>query len=147
VKLLLDGDPLQLEGSPDAILCDVARRAGARRLVRGCDDGRCGACRALLDGELVATCRVRLGDVRDGAALTTAASLDDTPPARAALLAFADERPTRCKMCVGGLSVTAWVLARDVARGAELEARREALLAEATCMCTGRGSWRRALGR
>ncbi len=96
---------------------------------------------------MVATCQVTLGDVRDGAALVTAGSLSETPPARAALRAFASERPTRCRMCVGGLAVTAWVLARDVASGAEPDVRREELLADATCMCTGRGSWRRALER
>lgn len=146
VRITIDGEPRVLEGEPNERLVEVARRAGATRLVVGCADGRCGSCRAIVDGALVATCRVTLDAVSEGAVMLTARSLEATAPASAAIEAFTVEREARCRMCVGALGVTAWVLARDLARGAAREERTEELLREATCMCTGRGSWRRALG-
>ena len=141
-SLVCDGVAKSATADSEASLLEVARRElGMNRLVRGCEDGRCAACRALVDGALVATCRVLWGTVPDGATISSAESLERTPAAARALVAFEAERPTRCRMCVGGLAVTAAVLDQQ---GATPE-RLEALLEGATCMCTGRASWRRAL--
>ena len=117
-----------------------------KSVVLGCADGGCGSCRIVLDGALVASCAIAFGGIAEGAAVLTAKSLAQTPAARAATQSFAVERPTRCQMCVGALGVTATVLARELATGANREAKVDELLRDATCMCTGRGSWRRALG-
>lgn len=116
-----------------------------KSVIVGCADRGCGSCRVVLDGALVASCSVRLADVAEGATVLTASSFATTAAAQAAVAAFAVERPTRCQMCVGALGVTASVLARDLASGANRDARVDELLRDATCMCTGRGSWRRAL--
>ena len=134
-----------MDGAPHDSLAMALRRAGAKRVVVGCDDGRCGACRAIVDGALVSTCRVTLDALSEGAVVETADSLEADAPARAALRVFEDERPTRCRMCTGALAVTADALARALASGREPEAALEELVRDATCMCTGRGSWRRAL--
>lgn len=142
-SLVCDGVTKSATADSGASLLEVARRdLGMIRLVRGCEDGRCGACRALVDGALVATCRVPWGTVPDGATISSAESLEGTPAAARALAAFEAERPTRCRMCVGGLAVTATALEQQGATPENLEA----LLEGATCMCTGRASWRRALG-
>ena len=142
-SLLCDGVAKTATADADVPLLEVARaELGMRRLIRGCDDGRCGACRALVDGVLVATCRVPWGTVAEGATIATAESLEGTPAVVRVLAAFESERPTRCRMCVGGLAVTAAALERQGATPEHLEA----LLEDATCSCTGRGSWRRALG-
>ena len=142
-SLVCDGVAKFATADSDVPFLEVARRElGMNRLVRGCDDGRCGACRALVDGALVATCRVPWGAVPEGATVASAESLDGTPAAARALAAFEAERPTRCRMCVGGLAVTAAALERQGASPENLAA----LLEGATCMCTGRASWRRALG-
>ncbi|CAN5476333.1 hypothetical protein BH09MYX1_BH09MYX1_64710 [soil metagenome] len=145
LRVLIDGASALLEDDEGASLAEIARRAGATRIVIGCSDGRCGSCRAIVDGALVATCKLGISDVIEGSTIVTATSLDSTAAARAALAAFAIERPTRCKMCVGALAVTASELARELERGGDREAVTERLLEGATCMCTGRGSWRRAL--
>jgi len=111
---------------------------------RACEDGSCGACRVLVDGALTASCGVLWGNVREGAHLETYETLAAEPAAVRAVEAFESERPTRCRMCVGALGVTAVAITRspeprDVAI--------ENALRDATCMCTGRGSWRRALDR
>src|SRR5271170_920899 len=124
-------------------LLDVLRaELGVRSASRACTDGTCGACRVIVDGALVSSCRVTWGEVADGARVETYETLSGEPAATRAVEAFAAERPTRCRMCVGALGVTAVSIARSA------EPKSDAIdraLESATCMCTGRGSWRRAL--
>jgi aerobic-type carbon monoxide dehydrogenase small subunit (CoxS/CutS family) len=124
-------------------LLDVLRtELGVRSASRACTDGTCGACRVIVDGALMASCRVTWGEIAEGARIETYETLASDPAAVRAVDAFAAERPTRCRMCVGALGVTAVSLARGA--GAKSGAI-DAALESATCMCTGRGSWRRAL--
>jgi aerobic-type carbon monoxide dehydrogenase small subunit (CoxS/CutS family) len=133
-----------VDAPADRTLLDVLRtERGLRSVSRGCTDGSCGACRVLVDGEIVSSCRVRWQDVPEGARIEAYESLAEDPAAKRAVDAFAAERPTRCRLCVGALAVTAVSLAR-AGRAGDLEAI-DASLETATCMCTGRGSWRRAL--
>lgn len=136
-----------LDAPPDRPLLDVLRNAlGVRSASRGCQDGTCGACRVLLDGALVSSCRVPWGEVTEGARVETYEELASDPAAVRAVDAFAAERPTRCRMCVGALGVTAVAIARSP-EGTERADLIEEALEGATCMCTGRGSWRRALSK
>jgi carbon-monoxide dehydrogenase small subunit len=137
------GKDIAVDADDARPLLDVLRaELGVRSASRACHDGTCGACRVLLDGVLVTSCREPWGGVRDGAKVETYEALENDPAAARAVEAFAAERPTRCRMCVGALGVTAVALARN---GRPKEEALESLLAGATCMCTGRGSWRRAL--
>jgi nicotinate dehydrogenase subunit A len=139
------GNDVAVDAEGERSLLDVLRGTlGVRSASRACQDGSCGACRVLVDGALVASCRVAWGDVKDGARVETYEELASDPAAERAVAAFADERPTRCRMCVGALGVTAVAIARSP------KPRDEAIdeaLRDATCMCTGRGSWRRALSK
>ena len=126
-------------------LLDVARRELGVRSASAprCIDGKCGACRLLVDGVLVNACAVLWENVRDGATIEAYETVADDEAAACAIDAFAEERPTRCRLCIGGLGVTAVALARAGKQG-DPDAIEETL-ATATCMCTGRGSLRRAL--
>jgi aerobic-type carbon monoxide dehydrogenase small subunit (CoxS/CutS family) len=124
-------------------LLDVLRaELGVRSAARACTNGACGACRVMLDGELVASCLVPWRNVPDGARVETYETLSSDPTASRAVEAFAAERPTRCRLCVGALAVTAVSIARSPLPP---PAALDAALETATCMCTGRSSWRRAL--
>ena len=127
-------------------LLDAVREAfGVASSSRGCTDGTCGTCRLLLNGRVVNACGLVWREIADGAEVETYEDVADEPAARRAIEAFTAERPTRCTLCVGSLGVAAVALAREGRQGA-LEAVDE-MLAHATCMCTGRGSLRRALLR
>jgi aerobic-type carbon monoxide dehydrogenase small subunit (CoxS/CutS family) len=127
----------------DSLLDVIIAAFGIGSVSRACDDGSCGACRVLLNGEVTNACTVRWGSVPEGASLETYEDLEGDPAARRAVDAFQRERPTRCSLCVGALGVTAVALSRTGMSG---DARSvEGMLAQATCMCTGRGSLRRAL--
>jgi aerobic carbon-monoxide dehydrogenase small subunit len=128
----------------DASLLDIVRRElGARSTARGCSTGVCGSCRVILNSSLVNACAVMWADVPEGARLETAEDIDREPSARRVLAAFERERPTRCRLCVAGLAATAVDLARrGLARNANAI---DEALGTSACMCTGRGSLRRAL--
>jgi carbon-monoxide dehydrogenase small subunit len=142
--LIRHGRPEPIEADDNAMLLDVVQDVlEAHAASKGCLDGRCGACRVLVDGRATNSCQVRWRDVPEGAELSTYEDVSKDPMVVAAVRAFEDERPTRCSLCVGGLGVTASALAR-MGQNAGPDAIEETL-ASATCMCTGRGSLRRAL--
>ena len=97
-----------------------------------------------MNGELRATCTLFFRDLPEGARIETYEDVADEPAVTRVVAAFEDERQTRCRLCVGALGVTAHHLE---ATGTANEQGIEAALQNATCMCTGRGSLRRALHR
>jgi aerobic-type carbon monoxide dehydrogenase small subunit (CoxS/CutS family) len=133
-----------VDADDDTTLLDVAQDTlEAHAASKGCLDGSCGACRVLLDGEPTNACKVLWKDVRDGASLLTYEDVADDPAVVAAVKAFEEEQPTRCFLCVGGLGATAFALAGQGRTSTEDAI--DDTLETATCMCTGRGSLRRAL--
>ncbi len=88
-------------------------------------------------------CSLTLNDVPDGARVEGYEDVKDEPAAVDAVNAFTAERPTRCTLCVPSIGVTAVALARQC-RSGDPDAV-DATLGTAACMCTGRGSMRRAL--
>ncbi len=141
-----------IDADPSRTLLDVLRsELGVRSAARGCQDGSCGSCRVLLDGALVPSCQLAWGDVKDGAFVETYGRRSPPIRPRAGPWTHSQkERPTRCRMCVGALGVTAVAIARSLAPESPEGAKDDAIegaLRTATCMCTGRGSWRRALSK
>jgi aerobic-type carbon monoxide dehydrogenase small subunit (CoxS/CutS family) len=144
-RRLVHGEAAAVVERPEStsLLAVVRESLGLRSVARGCTDGRCGSCRVLLDGALVNTCTMPLGAVRDGASLEIYEDIETEADARSAVAAFDADRPTRCRLCVAGLGLTAVWLGRRGAR--HDEAAIDGALEDATCMCTGRGSLRRSL--
>jgi carbon-monoxide dehydrogenase small subunit len=139
-----NGCEQSVEADDDATLLDVVQDVlEAHAASKGCLDGQCGACRVLLNGQATNACRVLWREVPENAELLTYEDIEGDPAVTAAVAAFQDERPTRCSLCVGGLGVTAYALAGQ-GKTTDEEAVDKAL-ETATCMCTGRGSLRRAL--
>ncbi len=131
--------PCDLGAHEGELLVHTLRKHGGMASVLAwCTDGCCGACRILLDGALVLSCKISVGPALHGARIDTRETLDREPVVKRALAVFDAERPTRCRLCVGAVAVTArWLTdhAADV----------EQALAGLRCSCTGRGSLRRAL--
>lgn len=144
-RLRYAGESRTLAAAADALLIDVAyHELGIRSSTRACANGRCGSCRLLLDGARVKACELAWKDVPEGALLEAYETMKRDPAVKLAVAEFTRERPTRCRMCVGALAVTARSLADA---GDTSDEAIDAALADITCMCTGRGSLRRALER
>jgi aerobic carbon-monoxide dehydrogenase small subunit len=99
-----------------------------------CEQGECGSCSVLLDGELVCACLV-LAAQADGHDVVTVEGIageDDLHPVQ---VAFADAGAVQCGFCTPGLVVAAAELLRRVPAPSDDEIR-EALSGN-LCRCTG----------
>jgi carbon-monoxide dehydrogenase small subunit len=99
-----------------------------------CEQGECGSCSVLLDGELVCSCLV-LAAQADGHEVTTVEGLSADGDLHAVQEAFVDAGAVQCGFCTPGLVVATADLLRRVPDPSDDEIR-EALSGN-LCRCTG----------
>ena len=99
-----------------------------------CEQGECGSCSVLLDGELVCACLV-LAAQADGHEVTTVEGLREGEELHRVQRAFVDAGAVQCGFCTPGLVVTTAALLDRVPNPSEDEIR-EALSGN-LCRCTG----------
>jgi aerobic carbon-monoxide dehydrogenase small subunit len=99
-----------------------------------CEQGECGSCSILLDGELVCACLV-LAAQADGHAVTTVEGLHEDGGLHRVQQAFVDAGAVQCGFCTPGLVVATAALLEQVPNPSEDEIR-EALSGN-LCRCTG----------
>ena len=113
------------------VLRDTLELPGSKN---ACEQGECGSCSVLLDGELVCACLVLAAQV-DGHEVVTVEGLargDDLHPVQAA---FVEAGAVQCGFCTPGLVVAVADLLERVPDPSEDEVR-EALSGN-VCRCTG----------
>lgn len=99
-----------------------------------CEQGECGSCSVLLDGELVCSCLV-LAAQADGHEVVTVEGLGDDGALHPVQGAFAETGAVQCGFCTPGFVVAAADLLRRVPDPTDDEIR-EALSGN-LCRCTG----------
>ena len=111
---------------------------------RGCDEGVCGACTVLADGQPVRAC-LMLAATCDGRQITTVEGLSPAGVLSDVQEAFVAEGAIQCGFCTAGmvLAVTALLDQRPLATVAEI---REAISGN-LCRCTGYTKIVEAAGR
>ena len=118
--------------SPSMRLLDLLRlQAGQTGTKEGCGEGECGACAVLVDGEVVNSCLVPVGQLH-GRTVTSIEGLPRTDPL---LEAFARAGATQCGICTPGMVLAARALL-DRQPDPSLDEVREALAGN-LCRCTG----------
>ncbi|HEX7880481.1 MAG TPA: (2Fe-2S)-binding protein [Candidatus Eisenbacteria bacterium] len=136
----VNGREVTVTGPPFRRLLDVLREelklTGSKE---GCGEGECGACSAIVNGELVNTCIVPVLQA-EGAVITTVEALADTPAGAAVQRAFMEHGGAQCGICTPGMIVAATWLAQQ--RASANHARIPAgeireMLAGNLCRCTG----------
>lgn len=133
VEVVVDGTPTALEVGPVTSLLR-ALRAAEVPVPGGCEEGECGSCSVLVDGDLVCSCLVPAALV-DGAAVTTVAGRQRPD----LLAALADHGAVQCGFCTPGMVVAAEA-ALDAAVAAGEALTRAAAIEALTgnlCRCTG----------
>ena len=146
MNILLDvnGAPRSVEVSPWKRLLDVLREdlrlTGTKE---GCGEGECGACSVMLDGEVVNSCLVAVGQCH-GRNVTTVEGLASGEVLHAVQRALVACGGAQCGICTPGIAVCA---AHVVDRGlvdlgpgtdeATARAQVRELLAGNICRCTG----------
>ncbi|MEF8781394.1 MAG: (2Fe-2S)-binding protein [Haloferacaceae archaeon] len=134
VKLTLNGQPREFEAKPSDRLLDVLRRNGYTGAKWGCDEGSCGFCTVIVDGEAVKSCLRPAASV-DGAEVETIEGLgeqDDLHPIQGA---FVDHNALQCGFCIPGMIMRTKALLDDNPDPDRDEIR--TALSDNLCRCTG----------
>ena len=101
---------------------------------RGCDQGDCGACTVLIDGQPVNSCLVLAAEVSDKD-ITTIEGLGQDDRLHPLQQAFVDHNAVQCGFCTPGMILTATALLNENPNPTETEIRR--YLQGNLCRCTG----------
>lgn len=130
VRFTLNGREVSSEGSGARRLLDVLRedlrQTGTKE---GCGEGECGACSVLIDGEVVDSCLVAVGQVA-GCRVVTIEGLQS--PLQQA---FIEHGAAQCGICTPGMLLAAHVLLLRTQRPSADDVREA--LAGNLCRCTG----------
>jgi carbon-monoxide dehydrogenase small subunit len=140
IALEVNGKSVQVEASPWKRLLDVLREdlklTGTKE---GCGEGECGACSVMLDGEVVNSCLVAVGQC-GSRKVTTVEGLASGQVLHAVQKALVDCGGAQCGICTPGIAVcAAHVVDRGLVNLDEPTARAKIreLLAGNICRCTG----------
>jgi carbon-monoxide dehydrogenase small subunit len=118
----------------DSLLFALRERLGFPGSKNACEQGECGSCSVLLDGELVCACLV-LAAQADGHDLVTVEGLGAGDELHPVQQAFVDAGAVQCGFCTPGLVVATSALLERTPNPSEDEIR-EALSGN-LCRCTG----------
>jgi carbon-monoxide dehydrogenase small subunit len=136
VTLLVNGREHRVALAPNVTLLAALRDLGHTDVKNGCEQGECGACAVLLDGEPVNSCMVLAWQV-DGARIVTNAGLGTLDRPHPVQEAFADAGAVQCGFCTSGMIVSTVALLDRNPDPTDAEIR-DALSGN-LCRCTGYG--------
>ncbi|HJR86395.1 MAG TPA: 2Fe-2S iron-sulfur cluster-binding protein, partial [Acidimicrobiia bacterium] len=107
VKLLVNGQPVEVDGPPLRRLTDVLRDdLGLTATKVGCEAGDCGACSILLDNEVVNACTVPVGRLT-GHEVMTLEGLDASGQIERLQRSFLHHGAAQCGICTPGMLMAA----------------------------------------
>jgi carbon-monoxide dehydrogenase small subunit len=137
-ELRVNGQPTVVESSwlGESLLFVLRERLGLYGTKNACEQGECGSCSVLVDGQLVCSC-LELAAAAVGCDITTVEGLDPAGALSDVQQAFVDHGAVQCGFCTPGLIVAVHDLL-DRARTPSDLTIREALAGN-LCRCTGYG--------
>ncbi len=135
MRFTLNGTAVSLDVVGTRRLLDVLREdlhlTGTKE---GCGEGECGACSVIVDGEVVDSCLVAVGQVA-GCKVITVEGLADGGRLTALQQAFIEHGAAQCGICTPGMLLAAHVLLQQAKRLSAADVREG--LAGNLCRCTG----------
>ena len=135
VTFSVNGKKISFEGSGARRLLDVLREelrlTGTKE---GCGEGECGACSVLIDGRVVDSCLVAVGQVA-GSDVLTVEGLGKLGKLSSLQQAFIEHGAAQCGICTPGMLLAARALLDEHPTPTEDEVRTG--LAGNLCRCTG----------
>ena len=135
VSTTINGEPVQFLSEPGGSLLTALRdELGLTGSKEGCNNGNCGACNVVLNGELVNSCCVLAMEVERADLLTIegVAQGDQLHPLQNS---FLENAALQCGICTPGFIVAAKVLLENEPDADEARIRH--WLAGNLCRCTG----------
>ncbi len=135
VQLTVNGTPVAVDVEPRLHLADLLRgRLGLTGTKLGCEQGACGACTVLLDGEAVRSCLV-LAVQADGHEVRTVEGLCEGTDMSPLQASFHEHHALQCGFCTAGFLMAATALLEDNPEPSEEEVL--TALSGNICRCTG----------
>jgi len=134
-RLTVNGEPEDVLAAPHTTLLEVLREElGLTGTKEGCDEGTCGACTVLVDGDPWLACLTLVGEVQ-GKEVRTVESLAGGRTLHPLQESFLEHGAVQCGFCTPGILMTASSLLARRPSPSEEEVR-EALEGH-FCRCTG----------
>lgn len=132
----MNGQSVSVSTSPAKPLLDVLRDdlqlSGSKEC---CGKGECGSCSVIIDGEVVCSCLVLVGQVH-GEKITTVEGIGHVQQLDHLQQAFVDEGATQCGYCTPGIIVAAKAFLDSIDHVPNHEEIKDALAGN-LCRCTG----------
>lgn len=117
MHFVINGEPLELEIDPRTSVLDLLREhAGLHGTKKGCNQGACGACTVLVDGERILSC-LALAVQYTGRSITTIEGLSEDGVLHPLQRAFIEHDGLQCGYCTPGQICSAIGMAAEVRRG------------------------------
>lgn len=134
IEVTINGEKKEWEITPSETLLDVLRRFGYKGTKRGCNEGYCGSCVVLIDGDAVKSCVYLAGKAHKRSILTIEGigTMNEPHPIQKA---FVDSGGVQCGYCIPGMVLSAKALIEENPKPTETDVR-EALDGN-LCRCTG----------
>lgn len=135
IKFNLNNKEVSIDSNPLRRLLDVLREDF--KLIapkEGCGQGECGACSVIIDGKLINSCCVPLGNV-NGAKVITVEGLVDTKEFNILKEAYEDAGAVQCGFCTPGMIMASYALLTKNSTPNEEEIREG--ISGNLCRCTG----------
>ena len=136
VQFKMNGKSVAEEAHPDETLLDFLReRLNLTSVKKGCDEGACGACTVLLNGQPVRSCLLLAVQLSGGDEITTVEGLAKPGELSEIQEAFLEKNGFQCGFCTPGMILTAKALLDSNPRPTveEIKDQFEGNL----CRCTG----------
>jgi carbon-monoxide dehydrogenase small subunit len=135
ISVTVNGRAYRRDVEPRVHLADFLRHdLGLTGTHIGCEQGVCGNCTVLVDGEAVKSCLMFAAQA-DGASVETVESLADGDQLHPLQQAFKETHALQCGYCTPGFLMMATAIAADGGRPSRDELREQ--LAGVLCRCTG----------
>jgi aerobic carbon-monoxide dehydrogenase small subunit len=137
-SIVVNGDRREVRDSwlGESLLFVLRERLGLLGAKGACEQGECGSCSVLVDGELVCSCLVLAAAAADRD-ITTIEGIAPPGTPSDVQRAFVEAGAVQCGFCTPGLIVAAHRLLESTPQPSDLELR-EALSGN-ICRCTGYG--------
>jgi aerobic-type carbon monoxide dehydrogenase small subunit (CoxS/CutS family) len=137
IELRINGENVRVFVDGNQTLLEVLReQLGLTGVKRGCDQGDCGACTVLLDGQPVNSCLALVSEAA-GREITTIEGLSKDGRLHPLQQAFVDYNAVQCGFCTPGMILTAVALLNEIPNPTPEEIRQ--YLQGNLCRCTGYG--------
>lgn len=135
LSMTVNNREVTLEIQPDELLVDVLRdRLGLTGTKIGCNEGECGACTVIMDGQAVLSCLIPALRA-NGCQITTIEGLSEGDVLHPLQQAFVEHGAVQCGYCIPGFILSAKALLDQNPYPAREQIKEH--IAGNLCRCTG----------